>query len=172
MQFSMERNYPDFVVFDLETTGFGACAGVTEIGAVKVEHGEFVEVFSSFVDPGMPIPYPVQVLTGITDEMVCGAPGFADLLPRFLAFVGDLPLVAHNARFDCDFLYRTASTLGLSVPNPVVDTLKLARRVWPKLPSYKLTYLTAYHDIMQDDAHRAWCDAQATAKLYLLMHET
>ncbi len=171
MQYCMERNFPDFVVFDLETTGFGASAGVTEIGAVKVEHGEFVDVFSSFVDPGRPIPYQIQVLTGITDEMVAGAPDFAELLPQFLAFAGDLPLVAHNARFDCAFVERTALALGLSILNPVVDTLKLARRVWPKLPSYKLTYLTAYHDILQEDAHRAWCDAQATAKLYLLMHD-
>ena len=171
MQYSMERNYPEFVVFDLETTGFGVGAGVTEIGAVKVQYRDFSDVFSSFVDPGMPIPYQIRVLTGITDEMVSGAPTFAELLPRFLDFAGDLPLVAHNARFDCGFLERTASQLGISISNPVVDTLRLARRVWPKLPSYKLTYLTAYHDILQEDAHRAWCDAQATAKLYLLMHE-
>lgn len=170
MNFTMERDYPEFVVFDLETTGFGAAAGVTEIGAVKVQYRDFTDRFSSFVDPGMPIPYQIRVLTGITDEMVAGAPTFAELLPRFLAFADGLPLVAHNARFDCSFLSRTAQELGISIQNPVVDTLKLARRVWPKLPSYRLTYLTAYHDILQEDAHRAWCDAQATAKLYLLMH--
>ena len=171
MYASMERNYPEFVVFDLETTGFGASAGVTEIGAVKVQYGDISETFSSFVNPGMPIPYRISILTGITDAMVADAPCFEELLPRFLDFVGGLPLVAHNARFDCSFLERTAGELGIDIPNPVVDTLKLARRVWPKLPSYKLTYLTDYHDILQESAHRAWCDARATAKLYLLMHE-
>ncbi|MBR4692934.1 MAG: 3'-5' exonuclease [Oscillospiraceae bacterium] len=170
MRYSMERDYERFTVFDLETTGFGASAGITEIGAVKVEHGEFIDVFSSLVNPGCPIPYAVQVLNGITEETVADAPCFRELLPAFLEFVGSDPLIAHNASFDCGFLYREAAKLGISVPNPVVDTVKLARRVWPGLPSYKLAYLTDYHGIAQEDAHRAWCDARATAKLYLMMH--
>ena len=170
MRFSMERDYENFVVFDLETTGFGAAAGITEIGAGKVEHGEFIGRFSSLVNPGCRIPYPVQQLNGITDEMVADAPRFSSLLPDFLAFLGGDPLIAHNASFDCSFLFREAEKLGIRIPNPVVDTVKLARRVWPGLPSYKLTYLTYYHGIAQEDAHRAWCDARATAKLYLMMH--
>lgn len=170
MQYSMERDYDSFVVFDLETTGFGDRAGITEIGAVKVEHGEFIDVFSSLVNPGCHIPYPVQMLNGITDEDVADAPCFSSLLPDFLEFVGSDPLIAHNASFDCGFLYREAKKLGLFIGNPVVDTVRLARRVWPGLPTYKLTYLTDYHGIAQEDAHRAWCDAQATAKLYLMMH--
>ena len=170
MRFSMERDYDNFTVFDLETTGFGKTAGVTEIGAVKVEHGEFIGRFSSLVNPGCPIAYDVQRLNGITDEMVADAPRFCDLLPEFLTFVGQDPLIAHNASFDCAFLYREAERLGISIPNPVVDTVKLARKVWPKLPTYKLTWLTDYHGIAQEDAHRAWCDAKATAKLYLMMH--
>ena len=102
--------------------------------------------------------------------MVADAPRFSRLLPSFLDFLGDDPLIAHNASFDCSFLYREAACLGVSIPNPVVDTVKLARRVWPGLPSYKLTFLTDYHGIAQEDAHRAWCDAKATAKLYLMMH--
>ncbi len=170
MKYSMERNYERFVVFDLETTGFGAAAGITEIGAVKVEHGEFIDVFSSLVNPGCPIPYAVQCLNGITDAMVARAPRFSRLLPAFLSFLGEDPLIAHNASFDCAFLYREAEKLGIAIPNPVVDTVKLARRVWPGLPSYKLTYLTDYHGIAQEEAHRAWCDARATARLYLMMH--
>ena len=126
--------------------------------------------FSSLVNPGCHIPYQVQLLNGITDELVADAPCFSALLPRFLSFLGDDPLIAHNASFDCSFLYREAARLGIAIPNPVVDTVKLARRVWPGLPSYKLTYLTDYHGIAQEDAHRAWCDARATAKLYLMMH--
>ena len=170
MKYSMERDYDSFVVFDLETTGFGASAGITEIGAVKVEHGEFIDVFYSLVNPGCHIPLQVQMLNGITDALVADAPCFSQLLPGFLAFLGEDPLIAHNASFDCSFLYREAARLGVEIPNPVVDTVKLARRVWPGLPSYKLTYLTDYHGIAQEDAHRAWCDAKATAKLYLMMH--
>ena len=170
MRFSLERNYDRFVVFDLETTGFGASAGITEIGAVKVEHGEFIGEFASLVNPGCPIPFAVQQLNGIRDEDVADAPRFSALLPGFLAFLEDNPLIAHNASFDCSFLYREAAKLGIEIPNPVVDTVKLARRVWPKLPSYKLAYLTDYHGIAQEAAHRACCDAVATAKLYLMMH--
>ena len=170
MRFSLERDYERFVVFDLETTGFGASAGVTEIGAVKVEHREFIGEFASLVNPGCRIPLAVQKLNGICDEDVADAPRFAALLPAFLEFLGEDPLIAHNASFDCSFLYREASKLGITVPNPVVDTVKLARRVWPGLPSYKLAYLTDYHGIAQEDAHRACCNALATAKLYLMMH--
>ncbi len=102
--------------------------------------------------------------------MVAEAPRFAHLLPGFLEFLGSDPLIAHNASFDCSFLYREAAKLGITIPNPVVDTVKLARRVWPGLPSYKLSYLTDYHGIAQENAHRAWCDARATARLYLMMH--
>ena len=157
----------EIIVFDLETTGFGASAGVTEIGAVKVEHGEFIGEFSTLLNPGCPIPYPVQILTGITDEDVEDAPCFLDILPAFLEFIGDDPLIAHNAPFDCAFLNRGLTCLGLTFNNPVVDTLKLARRVWPKLPSYKLTFLTDYHGIAQETAHRACADAYATACMVL-----
>ena len=111
----------------------------------------------------------VQQLTGITDEMVAREPTIETLLPLFLDFAGDLPLIAHNAPFDCGFLFREAEALGLAIRNPVVDTLRLARKVFPRLPSYKLGYLTDYFCIAQEDAHRACCDAAATAKLYLMM---
>jgi DNA polymerase-3 subunit alpha (Gram-positive type) len=170
MRFSMERNLERFTVFDFETTGFGQGAGITEIGAVKVEHGEFIDRFSSLVNPLCHIPRQIQLLTGITDEDVAEAPCISEILPEFLDFIGQDPIIAHNASFDCAFLYREAEKLGRRVPNPVVDTVRLARKVWPGLPTYKLSYLTDYHGIAQESAHRAWCDARATAKLYLMMH--
>lgn len=169
--FSMNRNYDPFVVFDLETTGFGAGAKITEIGAVRMECGELTDTFSSLVNPGIPIPPMVQQLTGITNAMVATAPTIEELLPSFLAFVGNSPLVAHNAPFDVGFLFRECERCGLSLSAPLVDTLRLARRVWPRLPSYKLVFLTDYFCIAQSNAHRAWCDAEATAKLYQMMHE-
>ena len=150
---SSERNLDKFVVFDLETTGIGSAEKITEIGAVKVECGEIIERYSRLVNPEKYISPEIERLTGISNAMV------------------GLPLVAHNAPFDCSFLFREAEALGLRVDAPVVDTLRLARRVFPKLPSYKLTFLTDYFCIAQSDAHRAWCDAEATAKLYLMMRQ-
>ena len=171
LPYSMNRNYDPFVVFDLETTGLGRYDKITEIGAVRMECGEVTDTFSTLVNPGRPIPYTVQRLTGITDPMVAHAPTIEALLPAFLDFIGDGPLVAHNAPFDVGFLTRECEALGLRLTVPLVDTLRLARRVWPKLPSYKLTYLTDYFCIAQNSAHRAWCDAEATGKLYCMMRE-
>ncbi len=170
MGYSLERDYDRFTVIDFETTGFGERACITEIGAVKVEHGEFIGEFSTLVNPCCHIPRQIQLLTGITDEDVRDAPTVAQVFPGFLDFLEGDPIIAHNAPFDCAFLYREARRLGRSVLNPVVDTVRLARKVWPGLPTYKLAYLTDYHGIAQDRAHRACSDALATAKLYLMMH--
>lgn len=169
MEYSLCRNLESFVVFDFETTGIGKTEKITEIGAVRYEYREKVGEFSRLVNPGKPIPPFVQQLTGITDAMVAGEPGIETLLPLFLDFAGDLPLIAHNAPFDCGFLFREAGALGIAIKNPVVDTLRLARKAFPGLSCYKLSYLTDYFCIAQEDAHRACCDAEATAKLYLMM---
>ena len=158
----------EFVTFDLETTGFGPAARITEIGAVKVRCGEIVQRFDTLVNPGMPIPMNITALTGITNAMVADAPYIHEALPVFLAFTEGLPLVAHNARFDCGFIQREMDRQGLERELFVADTLSLARRTW-KLPSYKLGFLTDYFCIAQEEAHRAWCDAEATAKLYMMM---
>ena len=168
---SSERNLDKFVVFDLETTGIGSAEKITEIGAVKVECGEIIDRYSRLVNPEKYISPEIERLTGISNAMVASQPPIREVLPEFLAFTEGLPLVAHNAPFDCSFLFREAEALGLRVDAPVVDTLRLARRVFPKLPSYKLTFLTDYFCIAQSDAHRAWCDAEATAKLYLMMRQ-
>ncbi len=168
MNFVCEGGYRDFVCLDFETTGLsGQRDRVTEIGAVKVQDGEVVQRFSTLVNPGRPIPPRVVALTGISNDMVEPYPSIYELLPVFLGFLGNLPLVAHNAKFDCQFLRRDLETMGRSIDNPVADTLQLARKRCPGLPSYKLSYLTDHFAIPLNDAHRAWCDAEATAKLYL-----
>ena len=169
MNYSMERDLASFVVFDFETTGIGKSEKITEIGAVRYEQREKVGEFSRLVNPGKPISPFVQQLTGITDEMVAGEPGIETLLPLFLDFAGELPLIAHNAPFDCGFLFREAGALGIEIKNPVVDTLRLARKVFPGLECYKLGFLTDYFCIAHESAHRACSDADATAKLYLMM---
>lgn len=169
MKYSSDRDLLSFVVFDFETTGIGKTEKITEIGAVRYEHREKVGEFSRLVNPGKPIAPFVQELTGITDAMVAGEPGIETLLPLFLDFAGDLPLIAHNAPFDCGFLFREAEALGIEIKNEVVDTLRLARKAFPGLECYKLGYLTDYFCIAHDSAHRACSDANATAKLYLMM---
>ena len=168
MNYVKEGGYKSFVCLDFETTGFSPAAdGITEIGAVKVLDGEIVQRFSTLVNPGKAIPYAVTRLTGITDRMVAGSPRIGEILPVFLGFLGSLPLVAHNARFDGEFLAHNLLKIHREIDNPMADTLQQARAVCPGLPSYKLGDLTAHFSIPLNNAHRAWCDAEATAKLYL-----
>lgn len=158
-----------FVVVDLETTG-GApeLHSITEFGAVKVRGGEVLGEFSTLVDPGMPIPPFITVLTGITTAMVYGAPDISSVMPAFLEFVGagpDTVLVAHNARFDVGHLKAAAA--GLELPWPkvkVADTVKLARRVFTRdeTPNYKLGTLAALVRATVTPTHRALDDARAT----------
>lgn len=168
MNYVNERDFRSFVCLDFETTGLsGTRDCVTEIGAVKVLDGEIVQRFSTLINPGRPIPPRVVALTGITNDMVEDHPRIQEVLPIFLGFLGELPLVAHNAKFDCKFLERDLGQMGRTIENPVADTLQQARLAVPGLPSYKLSYLTDYFSIPLQDAHRAWCDAEATARLYL-----
>ncbi len=170
MNYVCNGSYRSFVCLDFETTGFSTQKDfVTEIGAVKVQDGEVVQKFSTLVDPGRPIPYSVTVLTGITNDMVEDYPKIGEILPIFLNFLGNLPLVAHNAAFDGKFLERDLLHIGRTIDNPMDDTLKLARLKVKGLPSYKLSFLTDHFSIPLNDAHRAWCDAEATAKLYLML---
>ena len=167
-RYEQRRDYDSFVAFDLETSGMGKGAGIIEIGAVKMEFGEITERFDALVDPGTPVSPSVTRLTGITDGMLRGKPRIEEALPVFLDFAGDLPLVAHNARFDCGFLQRAMTMTGLERELAASDTLYLARRTW-KLPCYKLAFLAEWFDIEMPRAHRAWCDAETAARLYLMM---
>ncbi|MDO5094120.1 MAG: DEDD exonuclease domain-containing protein [Propionibacteriaceae bacterium] len=154
-----------FCVVDLETTGAGADAEITEIGAVKVCGGEVVGEFQTLVRPESAIPAMIQVLTGITDAMVATAPTLNVALPSFLQFAGDSVLVAHNAPFDIGFLKRGCQALGLTWRRrTVIDTVALARQVLLKeeVRNCKLSTLAAYfHASVQPD-HRALSDARAT----------
>ncbi|MCX9190838.1 endonuclease [Carbonactinospora thermoautotrophica] len=155
-----------FVVVDLETTGNSPPgAGITEIGAVKVRGGQVLGEFHTLVDPGTPIPPFITVLTGITDQMVAGAPGIADVLPRFLEFAGGSVLVAHNAPFDVGFLKHACAQHGYAWPgSPVLDTVQLARKLLTRdeVPNYKLATLARYFRSASVPAHRALADARAT----------
>ncbi|WP_431906919.1 DEDD exonuclease domain-containing protein [Micromonospora carbonacea] len=155
-----------FVVVDLETTG-GAPdgGGITEIGAVKVRGGEELGVLATLVNPGVPIPPFITVLTGITQAMLVPAPPIEQVLPSFLEFVADAVLVAHNAPYDVGFLKAACARHGYRWPNPrVLDTAALARRVLSRdeVPNRKLGTLSAYFRTATRPTHRALDDAKAT----------
>lgn len=160
-------DFKSFVCFDFETTGLHREAKVIEIGAVKVKDGFMVARYSSLVDPGIEIDPMITSITGITNEMLEGKPTIEQLIPSFYDFTEGLVLVAHNASFDCRFLERDSLACGYHFDHEVFDTLCFARKVLPKLPSYKLNALAALLGIPLNDAHRAWCDAEATARLYM-----
>lgn len=155
-----------FVVVDLETTGGTPVdCEITEIGAVKVRGGEVLGEFQTLVDPGGPVPPYIQVLTGITTTMLVGAPRIAEVLPGFLEFAHGSVLVAHNAGFDVGFLKAAAARLGHEWPGfPVVDTVRLARRVVTRdeAPNHKLGTLAALFGATVTPNHRALSDARAT----------
>ncbi len=154
------------VVVDLETTGTNPEQdAITEIGAVKVRGGEVLGEFRTFVNPERPIPAFIASLTGITNATVADAPPITAVLPMFLEFAGDAALVAHNARFDIQFLASQAARCHIPWPRPtVVDTLALARSVYGRdeVRDHRLGTLAAYVGARVTPDHRALSDARAT----------
>ncbi len=157
-----------FVVFDIETTGFSPEKNkIIEIGAVRIEQGQITDHFSTFVDPQIPIPYDIEKLTGIHDEMVQGAPTIDEILPDFLAFSEGAVMVAHNAEFDISFISRNAGPLGLVFPETVIDTVSLARILLPQMKRYRLDSIAKALHIPLESHHRAVDDAESTALIFL-----
>ena len=163
------RSFDDeLVVFDIETTGLYPMKDrITEIGAVKVKQGQVIDRFSELINPEIPIPDNIIKLTGITDVMVKGKDTIKEVLPRFLEFAGDAPLVAHNASFDTGFIRAKAREMGLEVNNVVIDTLQLSRKLLTELKKHKLNLVCEYLGISLDNHHRAADDAEATAGVML-----
>lgn len=156
-----------FVVFDLETTGFSPTRNrIIEIGAVKVENGKITERYSTFVNPGVKIPKRITELTGINDDMVKDAPDIRDVLPQFLEFCKGCILVAHNAGFDYSFLCAKGEELGLSTEFSVVDTVGIARVLFPHQAKYTLDSVAKVLKISLVNHHRAVEDAEATAEIF------
>lgn len=141
-----------FVVFDIETTGLhNDKNNITEIGAVKVVNGQIVDKWSTFVNPCQPIPENIVELTGITDSMVADAPKIEEILGEFFEFCKDCILVAHNAAFDIGFIKKAAERHNFEFNFCYLDTLMLARCMYPELPNFKLDTLTKHlHVILEN----------------------
>ena len=155
-----------YVVFDLETTGFSPKNdSIIEIGAVKIKNGVIIDNFSEFVNPRRAIPYKITELTGITEDMVRDAQSIHDVLPRFIDFIGDSVVVAHNASFDCSFIAKNCNDMGLEFSPTVVDTVQVCRFLYPELKSVKLNIVAKYLGVKLESHHRAVDDAKATADI-------
>lgn len=157
-----------FVVFDIETTGFSPVTNrIIEIGAVKVENGQITDRFSTFVNPEVPIPFEIEKLTSINDSMVMDAETIETVLPKFLKFVGDAVLVAHNANFDVSFIKENAKRQQIAVNFTYVDTVGIARMLLTGQAKYTLDAVAKTLKISLENHHRAVDDAECTAEIFL-----
>ena len=164
----------EFVALDIETTTLSPLKGgrIIEIGAVKVRNGEIVDRFQQLVHPEQKVYAKTIELTGITNEMLEGQPVFGQVLPQFYKFIGNAVVVAHNANFDWDrFLLHFFKRVGIQPTNQVIDTLALAKLYCEKRRTYGLGELCREFNIDLENHHRAFADAEATAKLALYFKE-
>ena len=157
-----------YVVFDLETTGFSPKNDkIIEIGAVKVQNGKIIDSFSEFVNPRRPIPYKITELTGISDDMVKYADSIDFVLPKFMEFIGDAAVVAHNASFDCSFIEKNCKDLDLPFNSTILDTVQICRFLYPELKSVKLNIVAKHLGVKLTSHHRAVDDAKATGDIFV-----
>lgn len=160
------------IVLDFETSGLSPQYGdrAIEIGAVRIENDTVTARFQSLMNPGFRISYAIEAYTGITNTMVKAAPPCAEVMEQFADFIGDYPLVAHNASFDSRFLDAELGFIGRSRNRDFACTMLAARRVYPHAPNHKLGTLVRYCDIDTDGTfHRALADAEMTGWLWLSM---
>ena len=156
----------EIVCFDIETTGLKVTQeAITEIGAVRLRNGEIVETFQTFVDPERRLTPEIIGLTGITDDMLRGAPKLKDALTAFLAFAGDAPLAAHNAEFDISFIRAGCRKCSIPFEPTYIDTLILAQNLLPGLGKYKLDIVAEHLQLPQFNHHRASDDAVPVAQM-------
>jgi DNA polymerase-3 subunit alpha (Gram-positive type) len=171
----MDLKAATYVVFDVETTGLSVVNNqIIELAGVKMCNGQVIERFESFVHPNQVIPPNITELTGITNEMIKDAPQLVEVLPKFIEFVGDSVLSAHNARFDMGFLQAGCKQLGIPlVSNPALDTLELARFLFPSMKNHRLNTLAVRFKVSLDNHHRAVDDSEATGHiLWHMIQET
>jgi len=156
----------EIVCFDIETTGLDRRRDrITEIGAVVLRNGEVAETFNTFADPERPLSREITELTGITDDMLRGAPSQAEAIQAFLDFAAGRPLAAHNAEFDMGFIAEGCRRMGVRFDNPSIDTLILAQNLLPELGKYKLDIVSNHLNLPAFNHHRASDDAGVVARM-------
>ena len=159
----------DYIAVDVETTGLNPARDrLLEIGAARILNGKVEETYQTFIDAGVEVPERITELTGITDEMRLSGKRPEQAIPEFLEFCGELPILGHNVSFDFGFLKQAAVNQGLTFEREALDTLKIARKLLPDLPSRRLPDLCAYYQVDPGNSHRALDDALSTH--FLLWH--
>ena len=160
------------IVLDFETTGHAPAFGdrPIEVGAVRIENGMMVDRFQALMNPGFTISWFIESLTGISNELVATAPDCEEVMARFADWIGDTPLVAHNAGFDGKFLDAELARIGRERTNPMACTVLASRRLFPEASNHKLATLVRHLDIFTTGIfHRALADAEMTGQLWLAM---
>ncbi len=162
----------NYVIFDFETTGLSPENDkIIEIGALKVIEDKVISSFNELIDPERPIPPYISEKINITNEMVFGKRKIEKVLPEFIEFIEDLPLIAHNAKFDMSFLLQNIEKMNLKCNNPAIDTLYLSRK-YLNLEKNSLSYITNHFGINHDNAHRAFADVSALLEVYKIIKKT
>ena len=163
----------EFVVFDIETTGLNSHTNkIIEIGAVKIKAGRIIDRYSQLINPGISIPYHITEITSITNEQVANQPKINEVIGKFVEFIGDAVLVAHNAPFDMGFIKRDIKEyLNIDLENSVIDTLQMARDLFPDFKKYGLGDLNKSLGLALEKHHRAVDDSQATANMFIIFLE-
>ncbi len=153
---------------DFETTGLSSRRGdrVIEVGIAVLEGGRIVDRYQSLINPRMPIPWQIEDLTGITDDMVRSAPGAPEVMSKVHEFIGEMRLVAHNASFDRGFMDAEFSRIRRRRKQEFICSLRVARRVYPRAPNHKLGTLVKLTGVQAARAHRALGDAEMTARVW------
>ena len=160
------------IVLDFETTGLNTARDrIIEIGAVKLSHGQVVDSYGELINPGVLLSPKITEITHITDQMLRDQPTIAEAMPKLLAFMDGCPIAAHNAKFDCAVLESELKRLGMTYDVPRLDTLTLARKLYPELKSHRLGSVCKRLGVSLKDAHRAVNDAAATAQCLARMYD-
>ncbi len=162
-----------FAVIDFETTGLSPQQGdrAIEIGIAFFENNQIVDTYQSLMNPGVSVSSFIENLTGISQSMVAQAPSASTVMSEAFEFIGDLPIVAHNASFDRKFYISELDRINMSYTNPFLCTMLIGRRLYPHSPNHKLATLAARNEISTDGHHRALSDAVMTSKLLATMRK-
>jgi len=162
----------EYCVLDIETTGLSYLTEkITEIGILKIKDGKVIDEFECFVNPERPIPWNITEITGITNDMVKDAETIEKVIPKIIEFIGDTVLVAHNASFDMGFLKYNFEESGCKLENTYIDTLRLAKMIFPDFKKYKLGIIAENLNIKVLVAHRALDDVKTLVNIFNIMVE-
>jgi len=166
LQEDKTKNANIFVAIDVETTGLSPVANeLIEISAIKYDGQQKIDTFSTLIKPKARIPFHITNITGITNDMVEDSPEVEEVMPKLIEFIGDNPIVAHNANFDYKFIQSYSN--NSFTKNTLIDTVAIGRKLYPKLPNHKLGTIAKHIGITEEGFHRAEFDCECCAKIYM-----